>query len=502
MSKARSSSGLIITFAILVAAGGGAWYYFRSGGDKTPEYSTTKVSRGDVLQVVTATGGLQAVTSVDISSQISGLITEIGVDYNTPVKKGQLLAKLDPATYQSRLLQAEAQLANNTASYNLVGLNTVRIRELRTKNLVSQQDLDQAEALLAQAEAQIQIQKAAVQTARVDLARCTIYSPIDGIVIDRIADVGKTVAASLNAPTLFTIANDLAQMQISAAVAEADIGNIENRQNVNFTVDAYPNRQFRGRISQIRNAPKTQSNVVTYETIIEVRNDDLKLKPGMTANVSIVIAQRNGTLKVGNNALRVRIPDNLLPPAPAAAPAKTADAKPADGKPAEVAKTDAPKPLTDEQRRTAMREIMRDVGFSFGAGGPPTPDVVAKMEALAKERGLDLDFSRFSGGRGGGGGGGRNAPNSNAPVVRTLYKLVGTDPKTQRPEPVQVKLGISDGISTEIIDGVAEGDLLITSVTIPGSSPSPVGPAGAPSALTGNRGFGGGGGGGGGRGGR
>ena len=494
MSKARSSSGLIITLAILVAAGGGAWYYLRSGGDKTPEYSTTKVTRGDVLQVVTATGGLQAVTSVDVSSQISGLITEIGVDYNTPVKKGQLLAKLDPATYQSRLLQAEAQLSNNTANYNLVRLNTVRIRELRTKNLVSQQDLDQAEALLAQAEAQIQIQKAAVETARVDLARCTIYSPIDGIVIDRIADVGKTVAASLNAPTLFTIANDLAQMQISAAVAEADIGNVENRQTVNFTVDAYPNRQFRGRISQIRNAPKTQSNVVTYETIIDVRNDDLKLKPGMTANVSIVIAQRNGTLKVGNNALRVRIPENLLPPAPVAAPAKTTD-----GKPAEVAKTDAPKPLTDEQRRTAMREIMRDVGFSFGAGGPPTPDVVAKMEALAKERGLDLDFSRFSGGRGGGGG--RNAPNANAPVVRTLYKLVGTDPKTQRPEPVQVKLGISDGISTEIIDGVAEGDLLITGVTIPGSSPSPVGPAGAPNALTGNRGFGGGGGGGG-RGGR
>ncbi len=499
MSKARSSSGLIITLSLLVAGGVGAWYYFRSSGDKAPEYSTAKVSRGDVQQVVTATGGLQAVTSVDVSSQISGLIVQIGVDYNTTVKKGQILAKLDPATYESRLSSAKAQLANTTANFNLVRLNTERSRTLRTQNLVSQAELDQAEALLAQSQAQMLIQQAAVDTASVDLARCTIYSPIDGIVIDRVAEVGKTVSASTSAPTLFTIANDLSQMQISAAVAEADIGNIEDKQNVNFSVDAYPARQFRGRISQIRNAPKTQSNVVTYETIIDVRNDDLKLKPGMTANVSIIIAQRTGTLKVGNNALRVRIPENLLPAAPAVA------AKPADGKaaPAGAAKTDAPKPMTDEQRRTAMRDIMRDVGFSFGAGGPPSPEVVAKMEALAKERGLDLDFSRFTGaGRGGagGGGGGRTAAPSNAPVVRTLYKLVGTDPKTQHPEPVQVKLGISDGISTEIIEGVAEGDLLITSVTT-GSTASAAGPQGAASsALTGNRGgMSSGGGGGGGR---
>jgi HlyD family secretion protein len=498
MSKARSSSGLIITLTLLAAAGAGAWYYMRPGAEKAPEFSTAKVSRGDVQQVVTATGGLEAVTSVDVSSQVSGLIVEINVDYNSPVKKGQVLAKLDPATYESRLSSAKAQLANTTANFNLVRLNTERSRKLREQNLVSQAELDQAEAQLAQSQAQMLIQQAAVDTAKVDLARCTIYSPIDGIVIDRVALVGKTVSASTSAPTLFTIANDLSQMQISAAVAEADIGTIEDKQNVNFTVDAYPSRQFRGRISQIRNAPKTQSNVVTYETIIDVRNDDLKLKPGMTANVSIVIAQRSGTLKIGNNALRVRIPENLLPPpAPvAAAPAPGADGKTAPA----AAKTDAPKPMTDEQRRTAMRDIMRDVGFSFGAGGPPSPEIIAKMEALAKERGLDLDFSRFSGGGRGGGRGG-NTPASNAPVVRTLYKLVGTDPKTQRAEPVQVKLGISDGISTEIIEGVAEGDVLITGVTIPGAAPTPAGQAGAPSALTGgNRGFGGGGGGGGGRG--
>jgi len=491
MSKARSTSGLIITLTLIAAVSTGSWFYFRSSGEKTPEFSSTKVSRGDVQQVVTATGGLEAVTSVDVSSQISGLIVEINVDYNSPVKKGQVLAKLDPATYESRLSSAKAQHANTTANFNLIRLNTERTRGLRAQNLVSQAELDQAEAQLAQSQAQMLIQQAAVDTAKVDLARCTIYSPIDGIVIDRIALVGKTVSASTSAPTLFTIANDLSQMQISAAVAEADIGNIEDKQNVNFTVDAYPSRQFRGRISQIRNAPKTQSNVVTYETIIDVRNDDLKLKPGMTANVSIIIAQRTGTLKVSNSALRVRIPENLLPPpAPVAPAGKTADGKAAPGA---TAKTDAPKPLTDEQRRTAMREIMREVGFSFGAGGPPSADVIAKMEALAKERGLDLDFSRMSGG-GRGGNRGANTPASNSPVTRTLYKLVGTDPKTQKPEPVQVKLGISDGISTEIIEGVAEGDLLITSVSIPGVTPTSAPQAGAPSALTGNRGFGGGGG--------
>ena len=504
MSKARSSSGIIITLTLLAAAGAGIWYYMKPGAEKAPEFSTAKVSRGDVQQVVTATGGLEAVTSVDVSSQISGLIVEINVDYNSPVKKGQILAKLDPATYESRLSSAKAQLANTTANFNLVRLNTERSRKLREQNLVSQAELDQAEAQLAQSQAQMLIQQAAVDTAKVDLARCTIYSPIDGIVIDRIALVGKTVSASTSAPTLFTIANDLSQMQISAAVAEADIGTIEDKQNVNFTVDAYPSRQFRGRISQIRNAPKTQSNVVTYETIIDVRNEDLKLKPGMTANVSIVIAQRTGTLRIGNNALRVRIPENLLPPP--APVATAAPAKGADGKtgPAAAAKADAPKPMTDEQRRTAMRDIMRDVGFSFGAGGPPSPDVIAKMEALAKERGLDLDFSRFSGGGRGGGGGGRggNTPASNAPVVRTLYKLVGSDPKTQKIEPVQAKLGISDGIATEVIEGLNEGDVIVTGVSIPGAAPSAAAPGGAPSALTGNRGFGGGGspGGGGGRG--
>ena len=171
MAKSRSSSGLIILILLLAAGGAATWYYYSASADKDPEYSTVTVGKGDVTQVVTATGGLQAVTTVDVSSQISGLIVERSVDFNTPVKVGQVLARIDPATYQSRLNSAQAQLANTTASFNLVRINTERTRELQKQNLVSQQDLDQAEAQLQQADAQMKIQQAAVETAKVDLAR-------------------------------------------------------------------------------------------------------------------------------------------------------------------------------------------------------------------------------------------------------------------------------------------------------------------------------------------
>ncbi|MBS0632730.1 MAG: efflux RND transporter periplasmic adaptor subunit [Verrucomicrobia bacterium] len=467
MAQPKRTGRLILLIVLVLAAAAGGWYYTTRDSDKAPEYTTATIARGEVAQLVTATGTLQAVTSVDVSSQISGLISDISVDFNSQVKVGQVLAKIDPATYESKLASALAQLGNTKANLTLVRLNTERTRSLRQQNLVPQQDLDQAEALLAQAEAQVAIQNATVESARVDLARCTILSPIDGIVIDRQAEVGKTVAASLNAPLLFTIANDLSKMEISAAVAEADIGSVEEKEQVNFTVDAYPNRQFRGRISQVRNAPKVTSNVVTYETIVDVRNDDLKLKPGMTANVSIVIADRRNVLRLPNSALRVRIPENLLPP-----PAP----KPAAATAAGAAAPAAPKVLSDDERRKAMRAIMQEAGFTPG-GGPPSPDVIARAQELAKERGIELDFSRW-----GNRGGAAHAPNT--PVTRTVYKLVGTDPKTQHPEPVTVKLGISDGITTEIIEGLNEGDTIITSFV----QPSATAPAAAANPFAPTRG--------------
>ena len=288
-TSARSGAWkiLIVALAVLAVVAGG-WYFWHHSADQAPEYATTTVARGDVVQVVTATGDIEPVLNVSVSSQISGIISKLYVDGNSPVKKDQILAQLDPSTYQANVLQAEGQLANAKANYQLVLVNTQRTRELFKRALVTQADLDQAEAQLLQADAQVRIQTASLEMNKVNLARCTLYSPIDGVVISRQVDVGNTVAASLSAPTLFMIANDLTKMQIIAAIAEADIGNVAVGQGANFTVDAYPNLQFRGRVSQIRNSPQTQQNVVIYQTIIDVNNPDLKLRPGMTAEVRLL----------------------------------------------------------------------------------------------------------------------------------------------------------------------------------------------------------------------
>src|SRR5439155_17299392 len=238
----------------------------------------------------TATGQLNPVTNVQVGCQISGTIQKLFVDFNSPVTQGQVVAQIDAATYQANLLQAEGDLANAKAALELAQINAGRSKDLFTNKLIPQSDYDQTIANLHQAEATVKIKEAAVQKAKVDLERCTIYSPVDGIVISRSVDVGQTVAASLSAPTLFVIANDLTKMQIDANVAEADIGGVEEGQDVDFTVDAFPNRTFHGKVTQVRNAPITVQNVVTYDTVIGVSNADLKLRPGMTANVSIIVA--------------------------------------------------------------------------------------------------------------------------------------------------------------------------------------------------------------------
>ncbi|CAM2777729.1 efflux RND transporter periplasmic adaptor subunit [Rariglobus hedericola] len=426
MANPRSSK-LWLIILVVAALAGGAYYYFTRKAAPTAEFVTATISRNDIVQSVTATGDLQPVTTVEISSQISGLIQEVLVDFNSVVKQGDLLARIDPATYEVRLNSAKAQLANTSANHNLVKLNTERTRALRSQQLVSQQELDQAEALLTQAEAQMQIQKASVQTAEVDLARCRILAPIDGIIMDRLAEVGKTVAASLNAPKLFGIAADLTKMQIEADVAEGDIGSVAIDQHVNFSVDAYPNRQFRGKVSQIRNSPVIVQNVVTYVTIIDVNNDDLKLKPGMTANVSIIVARKEDVLRVANSALRVRIPENLLP--------------------ATATSASAPKPATREQIQQLMTE----------AGAPSNsrriaPEVRARLIQLAKERNIELPARLLR----------ASADESGGITERTVYKLGGT-PAAPKVIPITIKVGITDGSATEIISGVDEGDAIITS---------------------------------------
>lgn len=455
MAKKRSFGRLVVLGFIVIAASAAGYSYWVKDSAKPPEVASVTVTKGDVIQSVTATGVLQSPTSVDVSSQISGLINELLVDYNQPVKKNDVLARIDPATYKSRVLQAEASVASANASATLARLNTERTRELRAKSLVSQQDLDSAEAQLAQADSQLLTAKASLEDARVNLDRCTIYAPIDGIVLDRQCDIGKTVAASLNAPTLFTIVSDLSQMQISADVAEADIGNVAVDQDVTFTVDAFPNRQFNGRVSQIRNLPKTQQSVVVYSTIIDVSNEGHHLKPGMTANVSIIIARRTGVLKVPNAALRARIPDKYLP-------AKAEASKPAVG----TATTGTPAAASasgNGDRRAQMRQLMQDAGVTFSRDQPMSEADRQKVIKLASERGIELPERFLSGGK--------RSSSDNAVANRTVYRLVSPLPDL-KVEPVTAKFGITDGSSTEVVDGLKEGNTIVSSIYLAGDTAS------------------------------
>ncbi len=434
MAKSGSSSRWIIILVIVFMAAGGGWYYWARNGDKAPSYYTATVAPGEIVQNVTATGVIQPVLDILVSSQISGYINSWQADYNAKVKKDDLLCTLLPTGYQAAVDSAVGDLANAKANYDFQKVSVDRDQQLLDKKLIAQSDYDQAAALLEEGAAEVQMKQAALETAQTNLSYCQIKSPIDGIVIKRAVEIGNSVAATLNSPELYEIANDLTKMEIDASVAEADIGNVAENQDVNFNVDAYPNRQFRGKVFQIRNAPQTQQNVVIYDVMISVDNRDLKLKPGMTANVSVIVARRPNALRLPNSALRVHLPDNLLPPPPV-------EAKSADN-------AAAPKPMSDDERRQQIHQLMQDAGFVRG-NGPPSPDVIQRMQQLAKERGIELP-ERF-----------KAQSSGDAVVTRTVYRLPGGNPKA-KPEAVSAKLGISDGVNTEVIDGLKEGDVIIT----------------------------------------
>jgi HlyD family secretion protein len=300
------------TFSIAAAVSG--LLAFGAGcspsGGKNSQYETMPVSRGDLAQHVTASGTLSALISVDVGSQVSGKIIALHVDYNSPVKKGQLIAEIDPAVYEASLRQAEGELASAKASATLKNQNWERKKKLEPQRAASKLDLDQATAELAQAEASVTIKQAALDSARANLGYCKITAPVDGVVIARKVDVGQTVIAAMSTPVLFTIAQDLTKMNIAASVSEADIGQVKDAQIVDFTVDAFPDEVFHGQVSQVRKSPTTTQNVVTYETIITVDNRELKLFPGMTADVSILVAERQAAVKIPNAALRYVPPEN------------------------------------------------------------------------------------------------------------------------------------------------------------------------------------------------
>ena len=406
----------LVLLAVLGGGAGYGYWYWQLKPKPGPEYRTAAVTRGELTQVVTATGTLNPFVNVQVGSQISGTILKLFADFNSIVTSNQLIAQIDPATYRASVHQAEGDLASSRAAVELAQVNFKRDKTLVEEKLIAPSDFDKTVASLHQAEADVKMKEAALEKSKVDLDRTAIYAPINGVVISRAVDVGQTVAASFNTPTLFQIANDLTKMQIDSNVSEADVGGIELGQEVSFTVDAFPNRTFRGQVKQVRNAPITVQNVVTYDTVIEVNTADLKLKPGMTANVAITIASREDSLKMANAALRFRPPD-------------MGDTKKVRGTNGLAGTTGG-----------------GGAGFGRGFGGPP-------------------------GGFGGGGPGGR--PRGERSPIRTVYLLSSTNSTpgvAPQLQPVKVKVGISDGISTEILEGLKEGDEVVIGSSTPGQT--------------------------------
>lgn len=314
----------IITVVLLLAAGGAGYAYWRMGnGTKEPAYLTTPVAKANIRQVVSSTGTLQAVTTVLVGSQVSGTISKLNADFNSKVSKGQVVAELDQSRFAARVeetranvLAAQANVAKSKVALEDAERTLKRARELKQRELVSQSELDAAQTAYDSARSQVNVTQAQVgqaqasmNQARIDLGYTVIRSPVDGIVISRNIDVGQTVAASLSAPTLFTIAADLTKMEVHTNVDEADVGNISEGQDVSFTVDAHAQRRFRGKVNQVRNAPINVQGVVTYNSVVRINNKELLLKPGMTANVQFLVAQREDALAIPNVALRFRPPE-------------------------------------------------------------------------------------------------------------------------------------------------------------------------------------------------
>jgi HlyD family secretion protein len=406
-----------ISAGVVLAAAGLAYGHSRARAKNAVRFETAAVDRGRVVSRVTASGTLSAIVTVQVGSQVSGRLQRIFVDYNSTVRKDQLIAQLDPALFEAAYEQAKANhvaalgnLAKAEAQARDADLQARRSQSLLADKLVAQADFDTAQANADAARATVDAAKgaleqakAALHQAQVNLAYTRIDSPTDGVVISRNVDVGQTVAASLQAPTLFVIAEDLRKMQVDTSVAEADIGRLRDGMPASFTVDAYPGETFRGTVRQIRNAPQTVQNVVTYDAVIDVDNGALKLKPGMTANVTFVAAERRDVLRLPNAALRFRPGADVL--------------------------------------------ALAGLGTDKPSGG-----------------------TRRDGGLGAAGGGGGAA--MGRPGSRRVFVLV-----QGRPHAVLVKTGISDGSLTEVVDGpLHEGDQVVLDASAAGRMQAPVGP--------------------------
>ncbi len=318
---------IVVPVLLLAAAAAGGYYWWQEGSQPSPaeRWRLEGVDKGDVVQVISANGTVNPVTSVNVGTQVSGTIIRLHADYNSVVKEGQLLVELDPALFNAALAQSVANLNAAQAALRLAETKEARNRSLVAKGFISQAELDTAVKELEAAQAQVELVKAQVARDKTNLAYTVIRSPINGVVVARNVDLGQTVAASFNTPTLFQIARDLSQMQIETSVAEADIGGVREGLQARFRVDAFPGQFFRGTVNQVRLNPTIQSNVVSYTVVVAASNPEGKLRPGMTAFVQITANRREGVLRVPNAALRFR------PPADPAQLDKSGGARPGGG---------------------------------------------------------------------------------------------------------------------------------------------------------------------------
>jgi HlyD family secretion protein len=430
----------IVWVIVVVAIIGGVVLLLGSRKSSDPKYRTAKVDRGDVTQTVTATGAVSAVTTVAVGSQVSGIIMRLHADFNSQVKKGDLLAELDPTPFQEKVNAAQAGLEKANVDARNTKIALERQKALKKEGLAPQADFDAAQAAYDSARAGVQQSAAALKQTETDLKYTKIVAPIDGVVVARQYDVGQTVAASFQAPTLFTIAQDLTKMQVAADVSESDIGTVKVGQPVRFNVDAYPDRDFRGKVSQIRLNATVNQNVVTYPVIVAVDNPDLMLRPTMTANVSIEVARVRDVMRIPNAALRFR-PEE--------------------------------KATTSPEERAA----------SLGAGG----GTAAVSRQVDQSRGGSASGGTggagAGAGRAGSGGGTGRRGKGGPPTEQTVYKL---PPAKAEPDPVKIQTGISDGRLTQVVSGqLALGDSVVTGVAttkvdstgsaLPGGGRSPAG---------------------------
>ena len=512
----------ILTLGLL---GAGGWYvYDRYIAVEAPkiEYQSEPVARGRVTATVTASGTLSPLKTVQVGSQVSGRIVELLADFNTQVKKGDVIARIDPSLLESDKARSKANLQSARASYNkaVADRDNAKLIYERTRRLVAdgvaaQQELEAtlttytaAKANVDAASAAVAVARAAIETADTNLLYTTIVSPIDGVVISRDVSVGQTVAASLSAPTVFTIAEDLRAMEVHTNVAESDVGQLLPDMKVTFTVDAYPGEKFRGVVHQIRNAAQTLQNVVTYDAVVRVDNDALKLRPGMTASVTFIVEDRRDALVVPNVALRFTPPDPaiaaLAPPAqneggrggrrkraddagPAAKP-EAADAQPGSPPATADGKTAGPaQPASDAQPVKTDAKAL--------AGAPADPAQPGKGDAKTTGPAAGAAPGTAVDAQPGGPASAAVAPSESRRAARastrTVWKLVDGQPK-----PVQIQIGISDGTVTEVTGGeLVEGDSIVvgatggaTPVAAPSKSGSPLSGGGGGKGGGGRRG--------------